>query len=159
MYFISSTVPARTIIPSSIIHGNVVTIESKGVMSINAAAILFIKCTVIGIRMLSVFRYSMHMHNPNRNALTIPPKSWPMENRKEDIIIAGIIPILIFSLLNRTPRKISSSRIGAKMIDAIVLNINAPGVRLTESMSIMLTHVGSSIPKIMSSVATENRNR
>ena len=99
------------------------------------------------------------MHNPNRNALTIPPKSWPMANKKEEIILAGVIPILIFSLLNMIPLNISSSRIGANMIDAIALNRNAFGVRFTESMSIMLTQVGSPIPNIMSSVTTENKNK
>ena len=38
----------------------------------------------------------------------------------EDIIIAGIIPILIFNLLNKTPLKVNSSIIGAQNTDAIV---------------------------------------
>ena len=61
----------------------------------------------------------MHMHIPNKNALVIPPKSWPIANMNEEISIAGTIPILIFNLLNKTPLNISSSRIGANMTEEI----------------------------------------
>ena len=106
-------------IPSRIIHGNEVIIASNAVTSSNVATTLFIKCTLIGIRILSVFKYKIHMHIPNKNALTIPPKSWPMANRMEDINIAGTIPILIFSLLNRTPLNTNSSIIGANTTDVM----------------------------------------
>ena len=66
--------------------------------------------------MLSVFKYKMHIHIPNKNALVIPPKSCPIPNRNDEMSIAGIMPILIFSRLNKTPLNTNSSKIGAKIM-------------------------------------------
>ena len=83
------------------------------------------------------------MHSPNKNALVIPPKSCPIANMNDEISIAGMIPTLIFSLLNMTPRNTSSSIRGANIIDAIALNRNAPADTSTESMSKPVTQLGS----------------
>jgi hypothetical protein len=61
----------------------------------------------------------MHMQTPNRNALVIPPGSWPIAKMNDEIIIAGTIPVLIFSLLNSTPLNANSSTMGAKIIAVI----------------------------------------
>ena len=92
--------------------------------------------------MLSVFKYSMHMHIPNRNALVIPPKSCPIPNRNDEISIAGTIPSLIFNLLNNTPLKTNSSKTGAKIMEPIALKRNAPADMSTESMSKPVTQLG-----------------
>ena len=83
------------------------------------------------------------MHIPNRNALVIPPKSCPIPKMNDEINIAGIIPILIFNLLNKTPLKTNSSKSGAKIMDAIALNKNAPADTSTESISKPVTQLGS----------------
>ena len=59
----------------------------------------------------------MHMQIPKTNALVIPPNSCPSAKIPEDNSIAGMIPILIFNLLNRTPLNINSSRTGAMRIE------------------------------------------
>lgn len=61
----------------------------------------------------------MHMQIPKRNALVIPPNSCPIAKRAEDMIIAAIMPVLILSLLNKTPLKNNSSIIGASMTEEI----------------------------------------
>ena len=139
----SRTVAINTIIVAGINHGNCPTKKSICVSSKMVATTLFIKCTLIGTSILSVFRYRMHMHNPNRNALVIPPKSCPIPNKNDEINIAGMMPILIFSLLNRTPLKTNSSKIGAKIMEAIALNRNAPADMSTESISKPVTQFGS----------------
>ena len=83
------------------------------------------------------------MHNPNKNALVIPPKSCPIPNRNDEMSIAGIMPILTFSLLNKTPLKTNSSKTGAKMMEVIALNRNAPADTSTESISNPVTQLGS----------------
>ena len=93
--------------------------------------------------MLSVFMYNMHMHNPNRNALVIPPKSWPIPNKNDEISMAGTIPTLIFNLLNKTPLKTNSSINGAKIIAPMAFNSTVPAVTSTESMSNPVTQLGS----------------
>ena len=85
---------------------------------------------------MSVFVYSMHMQIPNRIALVIPPNSWPRPNMTDDIIIAGMIPVLIFSRLNRTPLKTNSSTIGAKIMAPIASRITT-----LESISTVSTPV------------------
>ena len=115
--------------------GNCPAIESIGVNSSIVAVILLMKCTLIGIKMLSVFKYNMHMQIPNKNALNIPPKSCPIANRNDETIIAGIMPILIFILLNKTPLKTNSSKTGANIMDEIALKRKAPAEMLVESMS------------------------
>ena len=96
---------------------------SKLVKFNNVATTLLIKCTLIGIKILSVFKYKIHMHIPNKNALVIPPKSCPIPNMNEDISMAGTTPVLIFNLLNNTPLNINSSITGAKIIEAIASRI------------------------------------
>ena len=69
----------------------------------------------------------MHMHIPNKNALMIPPNSWPRANMVEEISMAATMPVLIFNLLNKTPLNISSSRIGANTIEDIASKRNVKG--------------------------------
>ena len=69
----------------------------------------------------------MHIHIPNRNALVIPPNSCPIAKRAEDMIIAAITPVLIFNLLNKTPLKNNSSRIGANMTEEITSKMKVIG--------------------------------
>ena len=68
-------------------------------------------------------------------------------------------PILIFNLLNKTPLKTNSSKIGAKIIEVTAVYKNAVGVNDTESISIMLIHVGSLIPIRVSKTTIENKKR
>ena len=69
----------------------------------------------------------------------IPPKSCPMAKMNDEISIAGIIPVLIFNLLNKTPLKTNSSTIGANIMDAI-----ASSMRMLESIStVSMSHIES----------------
>ena len=71
----------------------------------------------------------MHIQIPNTNALVIPPNSCPIAKRAEDMTIAAIMPVLIFNLLNRTPLKNNSSRIGANMTEEITSKMKDNGSR------------------------------
>ena len=110
------------------------------------ATTLLMKCTLIGIRILSVFKYNMHMHIPNRNALVIPPTSWPIANMNEEISIAGRIPVLIFNRLNNTPLNTSSSMIGAKIMAPIASRMTTLESTFTVSTSKVEIQVGSASP-------------
>ena len=100
----------------------------------------------------------MHMQIPNRNALVIPPKSCPIANRNDEISIAGMIPVLILSLLNRTPLNTSSSTIGAKIIDPMASRIITPASTFMVSMSHIDIQFGSLNPLIMSAVDIRSMN-
>ena len=132
---------------------------SMPVMLMIVARTLFRKCTLIGTKILSVFKYKIHMQIPKINALVIPPNSCPIPNINEEIIIAGIIPVLIFSLLNKIPLKTSSSSNGAKIIVIIESRIMMPDSASIESISHMEIHVGSVNPIIISKNETKNVNR
>ena len=70
----------------------------------------------------------------------------------EDIIIAGIIPILIFNLLNKTPLKVNSSIIGAQNTDAIVKYMKSDELKRGVSKSKSGIKLGSINPWIQSAL-------
>lgn len=130
MYKINKTADTTEIINVGIIQGNSNIIISIYVDSKRVTTKLLMKWTVIGIRILSVFRYKIHIQIPNKNALIIPPNSWPIPNKNEETKIAGIIPILSFNRLSSMPLKTSSSTRGARIIVPRASIKNATGVRL-----------------------------
>ena len=81
MYKINKTADTTEIINVGIIQGNSNIIISIYVDSKRVTTKLLMKWTVIGIRILSVFRYRIHIQIPNKNALIIPPNSWPIPNK------------------------------------------------------------------------------
>ena len=127
--------PIIDIIVHGTIQGNCVMTISKPIKLRIVATVLFRKWTPIGIRILSVFRYSMHMQIPKTNALIIPPNSCPIAKIPEDNNIAGIIPILIFNLLNKTPLNTNSSRTGAIMIEDTISKSREDGSNTSGSKS------------------------
>lgn len=99
------------------------------------------------------------MHIPNRNALVIPPNSCPIAKINDEISIAGIIPVLIFNLLNITPLNANSSTIGARITLPIALSIIMSELRFTVSMSLIVIQLGSKMPLRTSIAEIANRKR
>ena len=99
------------------------------------------------------------MQTPNRNALVIPPGSWPIAKINDEMIIAGTIPVRIFNLLNSTPLNANSSTMGAKIIAVIESRIQTLESILAVSISHIGTQLGSPNPIKMSNAEIRSTNR